>query len=90
MPRVKDIDIEATRVVLKYGRSEGREWFEWWNKARRKKDKEGIVIQRREGDLWHIFFIKGEEVRTLEEGFLSLYSAVRKLRELGFKVMVEG
>jgi len=70
---------------LKYGREGDREWWESW------RGKKGIVIQRwRKGEgygrYWGVFLIRGKTVRTSEEVFKDLLSAVRFLKNLGLEV----
>lgn len=76
-------------ISLKHGRSENREWWEWW------KGKIGIVVQRILPDPYFlIFFIDGDVIRMLGyEGreneypiFESIEEAIKALQSVGIEV----
>ena len=69
------------KLKLEYGQDGNRMWWESW------KGKEGVVIQGwRDRGYWSVFFIKGKEVRTLDEVFNTAEEAINHLQQLGFEV----
>jgi len=94
-----DLSVFPKELKLKYGKEGNREWYEWVNRKR------AVVIQRtRPYPYWHIYFMRGEEVRIVEEelteedrkrGIVArafsgkLEDCIQALRSLGFSVELE-